>query len=117
MSALACLRTVWRILVALPVIRRLRGRLQLHVDLVQQILGLLGVTTQIKFICGLSGRDSFPRLVCQALGRGEIRMTGGADIPYRRIRIGHCTSDSGNDNQSGKSKLLHDGPLLSGCAR
>ncbi len=98
-------------------VRRLRSRLQLNVDLVQQILGLLGVTTQIKFIRGLSGRNSFPRLVCQALGRGEIGMTDGADVPYRRIRVGHCTSDSGNDNQSSKSKLLHDGPLLSGCAR
>ena len=81
MSALACPRTLWRILVALPMVRRLRGRLQLHVDLVQQILGLLGVTTQIKFIRGLSGRNSFPRLVRQALGRGEIGMTDGADVP------------------------------------
>lgn len=82
-------------------VRRLRGGLQFHVDLIEQLLGLLGVAAEVKFVRSLSGRDSFPCLMGQTLGRGEIGMTTGADVPYRRIRIRHRASNDCNDNQSG----------------
>jgi hypothetical protein len=66
-------------------IGRLGGRLQLSIDLIEQVLSLLSVTLHVPFIGLLRRNDLFVSLRAQPLCGSEIGMSRGGDIFLGRL--------------------------------
>ena len=67
---------------------------QLIVCLVQQSFSMSGMTAQVPLVRLLRSDDLVIRLLCQPLGRSNVRMPIGINIFSRRVlRDGHATGN------------------------
>jgi hypothetical protein len=64
------------------VVRRDRGFFELAIHLIEQLLGLGGVTAHVKFIGALRRGDFLVRLRREPLRGGEIRMASATDVVH-----------------------------------
>jgi hypothetical protein len=94
-----------RILMRLPltallalVIRRLGSHLQLFVDLVQQVLGLLGVPLHVPLVGFLRGDNLLPGLLAEPLSCCQVGVPAAGNVLLRRLGKGqpyHQKQDAG----------------------
>src|SRR4029077_1847047 len=95
-----------------------RGCLEFAIDLIEQVLGFLRVSAQVKLVGLLRGDDLFKRLRRQALRRREVGMVVAADVVGWRIGkgCGGCQHERNGAQEQFHSALV-TGDWWSGSAR
>ena len=88
-------------LLAFVLVGCLSRLLQLVVDLVQQILGFLGVALQVPLIGLLGGDDFRVSLGAQSLGGREVRMASGRDVIFGALGNGDASDGEQGCNCNG----------------
>src|SRR5260370_6824931 len=85
------------------------GQLQLPVDVIQEVLGLLGVTFHVPFIGSLRVNDSLPGSLAELLRRRDIRMMSGRDVPsWWSLGRGHASDQKHKAGKGGEHAGSND---------
>src|SRR5580698_2826921 len=89
------------------------GELEFAVGLIEEVLGLGGVTIHIPLVGLLSGADFVPCLLTEALRSGDVGMACRVDVVFR-----HLGSQNAADHEcSGECETAEHGLLLHSVLR